>query len=123
MKNIITLSKSAFQQFRRIHRETASKAIVFGLKGGGCNGFEYQLTPTNEELRAGDDLQIIRKDDRNRNKPPSDEDVVVHICGKSLMHVIGTHIDWKKDIMGESFKFDNPSAKASCGCGTSFSPY
>ena len=118
MKNIITLSKSAFQQFRRIHRETASKAIVFGLKGGGCNGFEYQLTPTNKELRPGDDLQIIRKDDRNRNVHPSDEDVVVHICGKSIMHIV-----WKKDIMGESFKFDNPSAKASCGCGTSFSPY
>jgi iron-sulfur cluster assembly protein len=47
---------------------------------------------------------------------------VIHICGKSLMHVVGTHIDWEKDIMGESFKFDNPMAKSSCGCGTSFTP-
>ena len=37
------------------------------------------------------------------------------------MHLIGTEIDWNQDIMGESFKFDNPNASMKCGCGTSFS--
>ncbi len=64
----------------------------------------------------------IRNNKNSENKPPSDEDIVIHICGKSLMHVIGTHIDWERDIMGEAFKFDNPMAKSSCGCGTSFTP-
>jgi iron-sulfur cluster assembly protein len=122
MKSIITLSKTALQQFRRIRKDTKTKAILFSLKGGGCNGFEYKLTPTNEELKGGDEIQIIRKNKNSENKPPSDEDIVIHICGKSLMHVIGTHIDWERDIMGEAFKFDNPMAKSSCGCGTSFTP-
>ena len=39
----------------------------------------------------------------------------------SLIHLLGTEIDWKKDIMGESFHFNNPMAKSKCGCGTSFS--
>ena len=122
MKSIVTLSKTALHQFRRIRKDTGTKAILFSLKGGGCNGFEYKLTPTNQELKGGDDIQIIRKNKNSENKPPSDEDVVIHICGKSLMHVIGTHIDWERDIMGEAFKFDNPMAKSSCGCGTSFTP-
>ena len=37
------------------------------------------------------------------------------------MHVWDTTIDWKKDIMGQTFTFKNPMAQSSCGCGTSFS--
>ena len=37
------------------------------------------------------------------------------------MHILGTEIDWKEDIMGQGFVFDNPMAQAKCGCGTSFS--
>jgi iron-sulfur cluster assembly protein len=37
------------------------------------------------------------------------------------MHLFGTTVDWKKDIMGESFNFKNPNAASQCGCGTSFS--
>ena len=36
------------------------------------------------------------------------------------MPILGTKIDWKEDIMGESFHFDNPMAQSKCGCGTSF---
>ncbi len=122
MKSIVTVSKTALRQFRRIRKDTETKAILFSLKGGGCNGFEYKLTPTNQELKECDDIQIIRKNKNSENKAPTDEDVVIHICGKSLMHVVGTHIDWEKNIMGEAFKFDNPMAKSSCGCGTSFTP-
>ena len=50
-----------------------------------------------------------------------EKDLNIEVCNKSLMFVLGTTIDWKKDIMGEAFKFDNPIAKNSCGCGTSFS--
>ena len=47
----------------------------------------------------------------------------VHVCGKSLMHVLGTEIDWTNDFMGSRFVFSNPAAKQSCGCGTSFNPF
>ena len=46
--------------------------------------------------------------------------VNIHICNKSLFYILGTHIDWKKDIIEQKFIFNNPMAKSSCGCGTSF---
>ena len=79
--------------------------MVFSIKSGGCNGFNYELTPTNS--------------------PPNKIDEVlkehhVYVCGKSAMYLIGTEIDWKKDIMGQYFHFENPLAQTKCGCGTSF---
>ena len=110
MNSLITLSKTATKQFKFILKENNAKAILFSIKSGGCNGFEYELTPTNEKLKDGDEIH-------------NENDITLHICGKSIMHILGTHIDWKKDIMGESFKFENPVAKQSCGCGTSFNPF
>ena len=45
----------------------------------------------------------------------------LYICGKSLMYLIGTEITWEKNFMGEGFKFTNPNASGSCGCGETFS--
>ena len=42
------------------------------------------------------------------------------VCDKSLIHLLGTKIDWKKNIMGEAFHFENPNASSKCGCGTSY---
>jgi iron-sulfur cluster assembly protein len=49
------------------------------------------------------------------------ENINIIICSTSVMHLLGTEIDWKKTLMGESFHFTNPNAVANCGCGTSFS--
>ena len=49
------------------------------------------------------------------------DDFTLFICDHSIMHVWDTTIDWKKDIMGQTFTFKNPMAQSSCGCGTSFS--
>ena len=49
------------------------------------------------------------------------DDYEIHVCNSSLMHLLGTKIDWKEDIMGQGFHFENPMAQSKCGCGTSFS--
>ena len=108
--NVITLSKSAICQFKKILCETGKKSVLFSVKGGGCSGFEYNLVPTNNKPQNNDEVY-------------SKDGVDIQICGNSLMHILGTHIDWDKDIMGETFKFSNPMAKQSCGCGTSFNPF
>jgi len=122
MSKIVNVSKIALSQFRSILRENKSKAIYLGLKGGGCNGFEYNLKPTNDSLKDGDEIIIFRKDEKS-SSPPGKDDVVLHICNKSILHLLGTHIDWTKDVMGQSFKFENPNAVSKCGCGTSFTPF
>jgi len=78
---------------------------MLSVKSGGCNGFNYQLTPTDTPPNKFDHVL-------SKNK--------LYICGKSSLFLIGTEIDWKSDIMGEYFHFENPLAKTKCGCGTSF---
>ena len=78
------------------------------MKGGGCNGFNYHIKPTNEPPDESDEVVQLKHFN-------------VHICNNSLLHVLGTTIDWKEDIMEQKFHFDNPMARSMCGCGTSFS--
>lgn len=78
-----------------------------GVKGGGCSGFSYLL-----------DLTETQKD--------SDEMVEQHgikviVDPKSLLYLGGVIVDFKDEIMGRGFVFNNPNATSSCGCGSSFS--
>ena len=78
-----------------------------GVKGGGCSGFSYLL-----------DLTETQKD--------SDEMIEQHgikviVDPKSLLYLSGVTVDFKDEIMGRGFVFNNPNATSSCGCGSSFS--
>jgi iron-sulfur cluster assembly protein len=102
---MITVTKAALPQLRRILGN--NQYILFGAKGGGCNGFEYMLTPKN--TRNVQDHRI------------EDIGVPITVCGRSGFLVVGTEIDWSEDIMGKRFIFTNPSSTGSCGCGATFS--
>ena len=107
MNKLITITPLAINRLKHILKITNSNAIKFRIKGGGCNGFNYELKPTNN---------LPDKLDEHVNI----DNVDIHICGSSLLHIIGTNIDYKEDIMGSLFTFDNPNANSQCGCGTSF---
>ena len=109
MKPLITLSSRALLKLKTILKTENKSSILFYLNSGGCNGFEYNFKPVDMSINKEHDLHI-------------QDDLEVYICGKSTMYVLGTHIDWKEDIMGQEFIFDNPNAKSMCGCGTSFDP-
>ena len=106
-RNLINISSLALSKLKSIITENNMKAVRLSLKTGGCNGFEYNLEPT----------LTLEKDDEHFSK----DGVNVYICSKSLLFLIGTDIDWKKNIMGETFVFNNPNATSKCGCGSSFS--
>jgi len=108
LKNIITISKQASCKLLNILTQSEKKTIRFYVKGGGCNGFNYKLNPTNDEPHKLDEIVKV-------------DSFEIHVCKNSLVHLIGTNIDWTEDIMGNGFTFTNPMAHASCGCGTSFS--
>ena len=108
MKQIISITTKASQKLKHILVDSNKNAVRFYVKGGGCNGFNYKLKPTDE---IHDKLDEIVKVD----------DYEIHVCNSSLMHLLGTKIDWKEDIMGQGFHFENPMAQSKCGCGTSFS--
>ena len=115
MKNLLNITKNAAIQLKKIATENNSKNILFYIKGGGCNGFNYKFEPTNEKPLKLDEIIKIPNDNDN------DDETNIIVCNRSLIHLIGTKIDWKKTVMGESFEFTNPNAASSCGCGTSFS--
>lgn len=107
-KEILKLTKNATIKLASIAKQHNNKNLLFFVKGGGCNGFNYKLEPMQNE--PSKILECVKREDFN-----------LYICDHSIMHVFGTIIDWRKDIMGETFHFDNPMAQAKCGCGTSFS--
>ena len=89
-----------------IHKNSSS-ALLY-LKGGGCNGYKYYIEPTSDEPSKRDEVMMI-------------DDLKIIICGKSLLHLLGTNVYWKNDIMGARIEFENPNAKSKCGCGDTFS--
>lgn len=107
----ITLTNRASLEIVRIISEQNIGQNVFlrvGIKGGGCSGFSYTL--------GFDDME------------PSEVDQVFEIYGikvvcdpKSFLYLNGVEIDFEESLMGRGFKFNNPNASNSCGCGESFS--
>ena len=73
------------------------------IKGGGCSGFQYDFSFENE--RKDDDLMH--------------ENILIDKTSADLLK--GSEIDFVKELIGDSFKINNPQSKSSCGCGVSFS--
>lgn len=107
-KKLIYITSNAINQLKIIQKNNSAKGILFSVKSGGCNGFGYKFEPINTFEHKENILE--------------QDGVKIEVCNKSLLYILGTKIDWKEDIMGKGFEFDNPLAQASCGCGVSFSP-
>ncbi len=78
------------------------------VEGGGCSGFQYKFDL--DRAAAADDL-VIERDGATRGDR----------SGFAAAIMAGSEIDFVDDLIGASFKINNPKATASCGCGTSFS--
>jgi iron-sulfur cluster assembly accessory protein len=87
--------------------EPSGSMLRISVNGGGCSGFQYAFEV--DRSRQDDDILVERDGAR----------VVVDQI--SLQHMDGSTIDFVDDLIGQSFKVENPHATASCGCGTSFS--
>ena len=87
--------------------EPAGAMLRVSVEGGGCSGFQYKFDIEREQ--ADDDIVIAR------------DGAMVLIDPVSVGYLAGSEIDFVDDLIGASFKINNPKAKASCGCGTSFS--
>jgi iron-sulfur cluster assembly accessory protein len=108
MSEGITITERAARRIGDILRaEPSGTMLRLSVQGGGCSGFQYRFDMDRE--KAGDDTTI----DRNG--------VTVLVDPVSLQYLAGSEIDFVDDLIGASFKVNNPKAKASCGCGTSFS--
>jgi len=106
---MISLTEQAAQEINKIIKENNDKKmyIRIGVKGGGCSGFAYTMDMT----------EILSDQDEIFNQ----YDVDIICDPKSLLYVDGTIIDFKDELVGRGFIFNNPNTTSKCGCGSSFS--
>ena len=82
--------------------------LRLGVKGGGCSGFEYVMRLDTERKPIDISTEI--------------EGIEIVCDAKSAKFLAGSTFDHTSNLMGGGFKFENPNAARSCGCGTSFTP-
>ena len=107
MENITVTERAAHRIGEILRREPAGTMLRVSVEGGGCSGFQYKFDM--DSARAADDLVIQRAG------------ATVLIDQTSVGYLAGSEIDFVDDLIGASFRINNPQATASCGCGTSFS--
>ena len=102
----ITLSQRAAQRIVEILRSEDAPLMRVSVEGGGCSGFQYRFDLVKDQ--APDDIVVER------------DGAKVVVDPISLGFVRGAEIDFVDDLIGASFKINNPNVTAACGCGTSF---
>jgi iron-sulfur cluster assembly accessory protein len=105
----VKLTPKALEMVRKMQSKEgldASHGLRIGVVGGGCSGFQYQLN--FDTVKEGDRIAEI-------------EGVKVFIDEISLPYIAGTTLDFVEGLHGAGFRFDNPRASRTCGCGSSFS--
>ena len=103
MKKKLNFTDQALNQINLITKGDEKKYFRITVQGGGCSGFKYNFDFDSK----------ISRDDMVFGKT---------IIDKSSLDIIsGSVVDFKKEMIGESFVIENPKATASCGCGLSFS--
>ena len=103
---VITLTDSAANKMKALLLEKEETGVRATVQGGGCSGFTYKLLLDSQK----DEDKII-----------NDKGVEIYLDSKSFLYLEGTEIDFVDDLNQSGFKFINPNAKRTCGCGESFS--
>ncbi|PPI88804.1 Fe-S cluster assembly scaffold SufA [Candidatus Pantoea edessiphila] len=103
-----TLTKSAEKQLSNlISKDPEIKGLWLGIKKSGCAGFKYIMNLTKDPLN--EDLEFSFKS------------ITLFVSMQAMPFIDGTEIDYVYDGLNHNFKFNNPKAQHSCGCGESFS--
>jgi iron-sulfur cluster assembly protein len=112
----LTLTERAAEKAREILEERglpATAGLRFGVKGGGCSGFEYvvdlESNPRKFDMPGRNDKVFVSHGTR------------LLVDKKSYLYLNGIEIDWEQNQFGHAFTYNNPNAKGVCGCGISFS--
>ena len=101
---MIKLSDNAYKRLNELRNKANKKFVRLDVKGGGCAGFEYEWSYADEDRI--DDVVI---------------DDVLLVSRDYELYLMGLELDYEYDDFESAFKFNNPKATSSCGCGTSFS--
>lgn len=104
----LTLTENAVAKVREIMatQEPLPAGLRIGVVGGGCSGFQYSMSFENQSGMM--------------DKVLSFDGLKVFIDATSLMYLNGCVVDYVESLEAAGFKFENPTVKSTCGCGSSF---
>ena len=105
---MINLTDSAVAEINKLmqDRGVSDGLVRFGVDAGGCSGLQYSMD-FDDQVRTDD--QVF------------EQGGLKVVCDReSLGYLDGLKVDFSNKLMGGGFKFENPNATRSCGCGTSF---
>ena len=107
---MINLSDRASAEIKGLleKQETPGAMLRVFVAGGGCSGLQYGMSLEEEVMEGDQRLEA--------------NGISVIVDPRSAPYLEGAEIDFVESMMGGGFKIDNPNAKSSCGCGTSFTP-
>tara|TARA_B000000609_G_scaffold9927_1_gene6225 strand:- start:550 stop:858 length:309 start_codon:yes stop_codon:yes gene_type:complete len=100
---MIKLTDNAYKRLNELRKKNDKNFVRLDIKGGGCAGFNYHWSFAHEEQRNDvvvDDVLLVSRDYE--------------------LYLMGLELDYTYDDFEQMFKFNNPKATSSCGCGTSF---
>ena len=102
---VVTLTDNAKTQMQSMLDEHQKSAVKLALQGGGCAGFKYDWSLV-DSVEADDEVIELDKGK-------------FVIDSMSVMYLIGSTVDYKKEVFGSYFDISNPASTSSCGCGES----
>jgi iron-sulfur cluster assembly accessory protein len=107
-EQLVTVTPAATRHFRASIQAGGGKGVRIDVRESGCTGFKYVL----DEVAGGSDTDV---------PVALDEGVTLYISAAAMPFLRGTEIDYVREGVNYSLKFNNPNVTAECGCGESFS--
>ncbi len=108
IKRMINVTPKAVQKIKEaFSKHGVAGGLRLGVQGGGCSGLSYLFRLETKE-RPKDNIYEF-------------DGVRIFVDPKSLVYLDGMTLDYRESLIHSGFVFENPNAKKSCGCGTSFS--
>ena len=107
-EKVVALTEAAVKKVRQLlTKEPEGSALRISVRGGGCSGLSYDLSFDAKRSTHDEQLDF--------------DGVAVLVDPKSALSLHGMTLEFVDSLTGGGFKFQNPNAKTSCGCGESFS--
>jgi len=104
---MIQVTPKAVEKIRQAFlKQGVNGGLRLGVQGGGCSGLSYLIK--------------FETQSRPTDKVFEFDDVKIFVDPKSMLYLEGLTLDYTETLMQSGFSFQNPNAKKSCGCGTSF---
>jgi iron-sulfur cluster assembly 1 len=109
---VVIIKPKAMKRLRELRAQQKQESLILrmGVRNGGCSGLSYVMDFSTEDS--------IQDDDAIDHY--STEHVKCVIDAKSMLYLYGLELDYSEELIGGGFKFFNPNAEDSCGCGSSF---